>query len=470
LGDDYAVLNEFQKMFEVDQAYAKEATRNIVDPRVIALVQQAEKVYMGMIVEYSLEITTEPKEAKIVIDGKEAGTTPEIIRSLSPKLLLEVMKDGFKPVKEEIFLTQAVTKKEYKLESAGRSFKISSYPVGAQIFLDGQDTGKETNAELPQVPFGAHAVKLVKESYVDWLSTVDIVEDPKPFFLDVVLIGKNYVFNKKWGDPAGKVFLKPAGIAIDGDNNFYVIDESNANYKKVGPEGTVFWSGQELRDVKMLGGIAIDAEGNIYLTDQKKHFVLKLDKNGAAVQKWGKEGSGAEDLKIPLGIAVDKNNDIYVVDSGNGRIKKYAATGRLLKTWGRQSEAASDFVLPRAVAVNQRNEVFVLDKMGIKKFTAEGEYLATIGGVGSSDGLFNNASGLCIDQSNSIYVADSGNNRVQKFDDQGNFLGKWGSLGPADGQFSFPSGLAVDSRGNVYVTDRDNNRVQMFAVGSGPGR
>jgi DNA-binding beta-propeller fold protein YncE len=61
--------------------------------------------------------------------------------------------------------------------------------------------------------------------------------------------------------------------------------------------------------------------------------------------------------------------------------------------------------------------------------------------------------GVAVDGSGNIYVADVGNDRIQKFDSEGNSLTKWGTAGTGDGQFSRPRGLAVDAAGNVYVTD-----------------
>lgn len=43
-----------------------------------------------------------------------------------------------------------------------------------------------------------------------------------------------------------------------------------------------------------------------------------------------------------------------------------------------------------------------------------------------------------VDMLGNIYVADSGNNRIQKFDSNGAFLVKWGSFGTGDGQFDTP--------------------------------
>lgn len=40
---------------------------------------------------------------------------------------------------------------------------------------------------------------------------------------------------------------------------------------------------------------------------------------------------------------------------------------------------------------------------------------------------------------------------------------QWGSLGSGNGQFNSPRGMAVDSSGNVYVADTGNNRIQKFS-------
>ena len=69
---------------------------------------------------------------------------------------------------------------------------------------------------------------------------------------------------------------------------------------------------------------------------------------------------------------------------------------------------------------------------------------------------------MAIDSKGILYVADSGNSRVQVFDPARKFVTTWGSLGKGTGEFSKISGIAVDSIGNVYVVDSQNNRIQKF--------
>lgn len=61
-----------------------------------------------------------------------------------------------------------------------------------------------------------------------------------------------------------------------------------------------------------------------------------------------------------------------------------------------------------------------------------------------------------------IFVADSGNNRLQAFDSSGRYLGQIGSLGSGMGQFNQPQGVTVQPNGEIVVVDSGNNRLQLF--------
>lgn len=87
-----------------------------------------------------------------------------------------------------------------------------------------------------------------------------------------------------------------------------------------------------------------------------------------------------------------------------------------------------------------------------------------IGGPGSGNLQFMSPKDVTVDSGSAeIYVADTGNHRVQSINLGQGFTRKWGSFGSGNGQFNCPSGISIDSSsGHVFVTDRGNNRIQVF--------
>ena len=89
---------------------------------------------------------------------------------------------------------------------------------------------------------------------------------------------------------------------------------------------------------------------------------------------------------------------------------------------------------------------------------------SAFGGKGSGVGRLHNASGIALDPVGTIYVADTGNNRVQKFDSEGEYIAEAGDFGWQPGQFNNPSGVATGRSGlEIYVADSQNNRIQIFS-------
>jgi len=470
MGDAYEALRELRNMFEVDHDYGKAITRNIYDPTIGGLIEQAEKEYLGIIKNYSLRLTTRPEQARITINDKYIGITPLIYRSESPKVVLEITKEGYESVADDLFLSQEDTDKEYGLERLGRNLEVKSMPQGANIFIDDEDTSQLTDSVLQYVSFGTHKVRISKENYADWEGTIEVLPGENPIGMDVILTGKIYASLRKWGSPGSAFFQQPTGVALDKDDIVYIVDNSDDKIKKITPEGKIVrtWisGGKDFKNVKIPGGIAVDSQGYMYVTDTKKNAVLKFNKNGKFIKKWGKEGSASIEFRTPLGIAVDSENNIYVADSTNHCVKIFSNLGILKKTIGKRGRAEGELLFPSAIAINQQKELFVLDRTRIQKFSSEGELLGSWGKAGSNDGDLNKPTGIFIDKDGFVYIADSGNNRVQKFDDKGQFISKWGGMGAGDGQMMFPSGIVVDSRGTVYVAERANNRIQSFKVSS----
>jgi DNA-binding beta-propeller fold protein YncE len=101
-------------------------------------------------------------------------------------------------------------------------------------------------------------------------------------------------------------------------------------------------------------------------------------------------------------------------------------------------------------------------------FDSEGKFLTKWGTQGWDDGQFNSPTGIAVDNSGQVYVADRSNHRIQVFDQDGNFLTKWGAPGVGDMEFLYPSGVSISNSGEVYVADSLNHRIKVYRrIGGG---
>jgi tripartite motif-containing protein 71 len=218
-------------------------------------------------------------------------------------------------------------------------------------------------------------------------------------------------------------------------------------------------------------GITVDSLGNIF-TSARQDLIQKYDSNGTIVTSWSETGSESGQLDDAHGMAVDPSDNIYVVDTNNFRVQKFSDEGELITTVGSEGSGDGQFLHPHDVAVDKTSgNIYVGDYHipNIQKFDSSGKFILKWGSEGLENGQFRvqelnseGPEGIGVDPSGNVFVADSGNKRVQKFDSSGKFIKSWGSLGDGEGNFRYPSGLAVDPSGNVFVSDERTKLIQKF--------
>ncbi|WP_328649900.1 NHL repeat-containing protein [Amycolatopsis sp. NBC_00348] len=85
------------------------------------------------------------------------------------------------------------------------------------------------------------------------------------------------------------------------------------------------------------------------------------------------------------------------------------------------------------------------------------EYRGAFGRVGPGPGQFAGPAGITVDARGQLWVADTGNDRVQAFTRDGKLVRVLA------GRLKAPEAVAVDAAGNVYVADTGNHRVAQYA-------
>jgi S-layer protein (TIGR01567 family) len=142
----------------------------------------------------------------------------------------------------------------------------------------------------------------------------------------------------------------------------------------------------------------------------------------------------------------------------------HAETYNFVTKWGLYGSENGQFWDPTDVAVDHSGNVYVADSGNnrIQKFDSSGKYLTQWGSLGTGNGQFNDPWGIAVDSTGYVFVVDTYNQRIQKFDSDGKYLTQWGSQGNGNGQFNYSAGITVDSSGNVFVADAFNHRVEKF--------
>ncbi|MEW5958315.1 MAG: flippase activity-associated protein Agl23 [Chloroflexota bacterium] len=179
-------------------------------------------------------------------------------------------------------------------------------------------------------------------------------------------------------------------------------------------------------------------------------------------------------------IRKDVLNDIWDYQSGPIQLAQAAALDPYegkrteidaLQVWGSNGHDDGQFITPRNLAVGPDGQIYVADSGNhrIQVFDSQGNFVMKWGSEGTGPGQFNEPWGIVVAPDGAIFVADTWNHRIQVFSPTGQFLRAFGSFANVQhdaqaepGKFWGPRGLALDAAGNLYVTDTGNKRVQKF--------
>lgn len=313
------------------------------------------------------------------------------------------------------------------------------------------------------------------------------------------------------GKPA---LYRPGGAAVDSHGNVFVADRSRHRILRVDPAGiatTVAGSG-ELGDsgdggpatdaaFSFPGDVALGDDGAIYIADTYNDRIRKVDSGGTVttVAGTGEEGFGGDGgpatrakFDSPVAVAIGSDGAVYVADRGNRRIRRIDATG-VVTTMAGNGEARDAIPgIPATqsplrslsdVAVDSQGRVYIPGERSNRVWRVGLDGLLTVaagtgevgafgdGGPATSARLWHPAS-VAVSNSDTLYIADSGNHRIRKVSPDGIITtiagsGVEGFNGDGTPATMFalhrPRGVAAVSDESVIAIDNGNNRIRVLA-------
>jgi RHS repeat-associated protein len=292
----------------------------------------------------------------------------------------------------------------------------------------------------------------------------------------------------------------PAAITVA--TNIYIADAGSNQVQEVASAGhTEFGTSMAANDIYDIAGVAAGTPG--YSGD-----------GGAA---------GSAEMNDPVAVTLDGSGNLYIADADNSRIREvnastddistYAGDGYTMATAGDGGPATQGGLNdPMQEAFDARGDVYIADAANnriqeIASYSHTQYGIAMTAGdvytiAGQADGqagcqcdggpataaFLDHPTGIAVDPAGDLFIADSGNNRIQEVPNVGGLQwgqsmtagdmytiagnqygteGYTGDGGPASAALlGNPVALALDTAGDIYIADTWNNRIQeMYASG-----
>ena len=205
-----------------------------------------------------------------------------------------------------------------------------------------------------------------------------------------------------------------------------------------------------LAEMKSPYGLALDNAGNLYFADNAANVIRKIDVSTRVISTVvgtgtaGSTGDGADAslarLRRPITLAFDATGNMYIVENAGNRVRKVNTSGI------------------------------------ISTIAGDGTASSTGDGSAAISATLNAPSGIAIDASGNVYIAEEDGNRIRKINTSGNIstiAGDGTASSTGDGATATaatidgPTELTFDAAGNLYIAETNGNRIRKITTATG---
>jgi sugar lactone lactonase YvrE len=330
-------------------------------------------------------------------------------------------------------------------------------------------------------------------------------------------------FSGDGGPATSSSLANPIGVIVHASNLFFT-DRNNHRIRKVdlatGIISTVAGNGLQgftgdggaaiAASLNNPGGLAVDGSGNLFFADQGNHRARRVHLNtgiistvaGNGLQGFTGDGGQATLARLnnPAWVTVDGSGNLFIADQANHRVRRVILSTGVISTFAGNGSSSfggdgglalsASLGFPSAVAIDGSGNLLITHPGAhrIRKVILTTGIISTvvgsslISGFGGDGGQATSArlafpSGVVVDGSGNMFIADQGNQRVRRVDLTGVIStvagnGSFGFSGdggpPIAARFANPTAIAVDGVGNLYITDQSNHRIRKVVEDATP--
>lgn len=278
-------------------------------------------------------------------------------------------------------------------------------------------------------------------------------------------------------------FLKPRAITIDELDELYIVD-TTGRIQVFDADGVLlrWWrtpltkngrpTGLSIRHASNAAETDRTSEERLLVADTHYYRMLSYTIDGELrdqEQIGGVAGHRPGEFAFVTDVVSDDQGSVYIGEySASDRIQKFDLSGNFLTQWGGNGHEPGEFVRPQSLVI--RDSVLWVADSGnhrIQRFDISQptpQLIDIWGGPGDGRGQFYYPYDLAIASDDTVVVVEYKNNRIQRFDPEGRWIASWGGPGFEPGQLNQPWGVVIDSRDRVHVLDSSNHRVQRLGL------
>ena len=262
----------------------------------------------------------------------------------------------------------------------------------------------------------------------------------------------------------------PHAVFVNKMNTVFVANRDNGGVL-IWFNGSLSVTSTILANVTTPAALFVTADDQIFLDNQL---------STAQVDRWT-----LNQTKLPspmiicqfcAGLFVDMNNNLYCSQINRHQVLRKSLSSAMnplvvVAGIGCAGSASNMLNYPKGIFVAVNMDLYVADSGNnrIQMFRSGEINATTVAGTGSNGTIsLNSPTGVVVDGDGYIFIAEENGHRIVGSDRNGFrcVVGCSGSSGTASNQLNLPQSLSFDTNGNMFVADRGNNRIQKFWLSS----